>query len=151
MCICGDPMCGSCGPAQGFNPAQERFYDHLYATHAWLNDDNLDPDKISEVIDWAFEQGYEGKPVSYDELFPKFPCLMPYRLSQVVPLIAECLVAGQAQKAENDLENDLYADLDALEDEDEQMAEEYFKSNQDYPDRESDADLESQAERYYRD
>lgn len=32
MCLCGDTMCWSCGPAQGFDPAFEKHFEKFCAS-----------------------------------------------------------------------------------------------------------------------
>jgi len=41
-------MCPSCGPAQGYNPAEEAFYEALYEEHPWL--DAQDADAVGALI-----------------------------------------------------------------------------------------------------
>lgn len=123
MCLCGDTSCPSCGPAQGFNPSQEAFYDRMYDKFSFLED--LDPDKVAEVVDHCFDLGYQGKELVWageGDLYELFPVLSTHRLSQVRPFATDCLAAGQAQKAENDQEAAMYASLE----EEERLAEEYW-------------------------
>jgi hypothetical protein len=55
--MCGDPMCPSCGPAQGCNPAEEAFYEALYEEHPWL--DNQDADAVGALITEVMADGHK--------------------------------------------------------------------------------------------
>ena len=57
-CMCGDTSCASCGPAQGFNPSEELFYESLSERFPVLGQlfDEL-PNEIEAVINYVFEQG----------------------------------------------------------------------------------------------
>lgn len=55
-CMCGDPYCGSCGPAQGYNPELEAFYETLFAKFPWVED--LPPSAdFEELVDYLLEEG----------------------------------------------------------------------------------------------
>jgi len=116
MCLCGDTACASCGPAQGYDPAREAFVEKLYDKFSFLGD--LDPDKVAEVVEHCFDLGYRGEELAWageGDLYELFPVLGAHRLSQVRPFATDCLLAGQAQKAEIDQENAMYASLEAEE------------------------------------
>lgn len=53
MCLCGDTACGSCGPAQGFNPEFERAVEALCSKFPTLADreDDLASDLAIHIED----------------------------------------------------------------------------------------------------
>jgi hypothetical protein len=105
--MCGDPMCWSCGPAQGYDPKMEALYERICKSHDWV-----DLDTMAEVIDFAFDMGYQGEPINHDNLFRTFPVLMPYRLSQVQPMIAEAMRFGIAEAKADRAEEEMYEKID---------------------------------------
>ena len=108
-CLCGDTQCPSCGPAQGCatTSPDQAFFDHLAVRFP-----DLDLEQLDAVVGCAIERGYNGTPINYDTLFATFPVLMPYRLSQVQPLIAFCMRIGQVMKQDDDRIDARYAALE---------------------------------------
>jgi hypothetical protein len=57
-CMCGDPYCGSCGPAQGYDPQYEEF---LEAIGALTDCEELEWETVSALINGMMRI----KPLSY--------------------------------------------------------------------------------------
>ena len=55
-CMCGDPYCPSCGPAQGFDPSYEKFLDEVFEKFPWAVD--VDED-LEALINHVYTKGYE--------------------------------------------------------------------------------------------
>lgn len=58
-CLCGDPYCPSCGPAQGFDPDWMRFLDGLGEKFQWLMDVDCGGNAFEEVFRYVFDAGYK--------------------------------------------------------------------------------------------
>lgn len=66
MCMCGDYMCGSCGPAQGFDPRFEKFFEEFCETsekakEIYAGAQDPDSDETLDLVREAAQEAYEAK------------------------------------------------------------------------------------------
>ena len=82
MCLCGDYMCPSCGPAQGYDPAFEKFFENTFlvspeAEEICARFDDPDGEECSEALREAAQGAYSAPEYSdsmedgdyYDNLY----------------------------------------------------------------------------------
>lgn len=58
-CLCGDPACHSCGPAQGYDLAREAFYDSLCEKFSFLVDLLDEYPQLEQVIDEVYKRAFD--------------------------------------------------------------------------------------------